>query len=207
MQNVSAPIGVCCLRRLAMDMDQDILDIRLLTPYAVHPDTANSITDQPEPRSRFHRLLLLGVAREDDLRSMAFGEQETMMRLAGRQHPRFIDDNGGMPVNLDAASRGKAQQFVDAERPRVDVVAKRHRRGPGHGGGNNALSVFAVEIGDGPQCHDKGGERVYVIIRVRQVQEAPELFDVIVNPMKAFQDGWLRTRDKDLYLVVGHAVE
>ena len=57
------------------------------------------------------------------------------------------------------------------------------------------------------ECHDKGGERAYVIIRVRQVQEAPELFDVIVNPMKAFQDGWLRTRDKDLYLVVGHAVE
>ena len=36
-----------CLRRLTMDMDQDILDIRLLTPYAVHPDTANDITDQP----------------------------------------------------------------------------------------------------------------------------------------------------------------
>ena len=46
------------------------------------------------------------------------------MRLAGRQHPRFVDDNGGVPiVNLDAAPRGKAQQLVDAERPRIDVVA------------------------------------------------------------------------------------
>ena len=56
------------------------------------------------------------------------------------------------------------------------------------------------------QCHDVE-ERVYVIVRVRQIQEAPEIFDVIVDPVKALQDGWLRTRDKDLYLVVGHAVE
>ncbi len=57
------------------------------------------------------------------------------------------------------------------------------------------------------ECHDDGEERVYVIVRVRQIQEAPEIFDVIVDPVKAFQDGWLRTRDKDLYLVVGHAVD
>ena len=57
------------------------------------------------------------------------------------------------------------------------------------------------------ECHDDGEERVYVIIRVRQMQEAPEIFDVIVDPVKALQDGWLRTRDKDLYLVVGHAVD
>ena len=74
------------------------------------------------------------------------------MRLAGRQHPRFIDDNGGILVNLDAASRGKAQQLVDTKRLRIDVVAKRHRRAPGHGRGDNAPSVFTVEIGDGPQC-------------------------------------------------------
>ena len=57
------------------------------------------------------------------------------------------------------------------------------------------------------ECHDDGEERVYVIVRVRQIQEAPEIFDVIVDPVKALQDGWLRTRDKDLYLVVGHAVD
>ena len=74
------------------------------------------------------------------------------MRLAGRQHPRLVDDNGGISiVNLDTAPRGKAQQLVDTERPRIDIVAKRHGRAPGHGGGDNALSVFAVEIGDGPQ--------------------------------------------------------
>lgn len=57
------------------------------------------------------------------------------------------------------------------------------------------------------KCHDDGEERVYVIVRVRQIQDAPEIFDVIVDPVKALQDGWLRTRDKDLYLVVGHAVD
>ena len=57
------------------------------------------------------------------------------------------------------------------------------------------------------ECHDDGEERVYVIVRVRQIHEAPEIFDVIVDPVKALQDGWLRTRDKDLYLVVGHALE
>ena len=118
-------------------MGQDILQVRLLAPYAVHPHAANGVADQPQPRSRFNRLLLLRVAREYDLRSMAFGELENMMRLAGRQHPRLIDDNGGVLVNLDPAPRGKAQQLVDAERPRIDVVAKRHRRAPGHGGGDN----------------------------------------------------------------------
>ena len=57
------------------------------------------------------------------------------------------------------------------------------------------------------ECHDDREERVYVIIRVRQIQKEPEIFDVIVDPVKALQDGWLRTRDKDLYLVVGHAVD
>ena len=57
------------------------------------------------------------------------------------------------------------------------------------------------------ECHDNGEEQVYVIVRVRQIQTAPEIFDVIVDPVKALQDGWLRTRDKDLYLVVGHAVD
>ena len=57
------------------------------------------------------------------------------------------------------------------------------------------------------ECHDYGEERVYEIVRVRQIQEAPEIFDVIVDPVKALQDGWLRMRDKDLYLVVGHAVD
>ena len=76
-----------------MDMDQDILDIRLLAADAVHPDAAHGVPDQPQPRARLHRLLLRGIAREHDLRPMAFGELQDMMRLAGRQHPRLVDDN------------------------------------------------------------------------------------------------------------------
>ena len=58
---------------LALDMCQDILQVRLLPPYAVHPHAANRIADQPQPRPRLNGLLLLRVAREYDLRSMAFG--------------------------------------------------------------------------------------------------------------------------------------
>ena len=74
------------------------------------------------------------------------------------------------------------------------------------GDGGAPFPITSNEWRLAQDCHDEGEERVYVIIRVRQVQEAPEIFDVIVDPVKAFQDGWLRTRDKDLYLVVGHAV-
>ena len=73
------------------------------------------------------------------------------MRLAGRQHPRLVDDDGGVLVNLDAAPRGEAQQLVDTERARIDVIAQRHCCPPGYGGGDNALSVFTVEIGNWPE--------------------------------------------------------
>ena len=132
-------------------MGQDILQVRLLPPYAVHPHAANGVADQPQPRPCLNGLLLLRVTREYDLRSITFGETENVMRLARRQHPRFVDDDDGVLVNLDPAPRGKAQQLVDAERTRIDIVAKRYRRAPGHGGGDDALSVFTVEIGDGPQ--------------------------------------------------------
>ena len=74
------------------------------------------------------------------------------MRLAGRQHPRFVDDYGGILVNLDTAPRGEAQQLVDAERPRIDIVAECYRRTPGHGGGDDVAPMLTVEIGDRAQC-------------------------------------------------------
>ena len=60
------------LRILPMDMNQNIFQVGLLTADSVNPHAANSVAHQPQPRSRFHRLLLLRVAREDDLRPMAF---------------------------------------------------------------------------------------------------------------------------------------
>ena len=75
---------------------------------------------------------------------------------------------------------------------------------------SNGRAPFPITFNEwrlAQECHDDGEERVYVIVRVRQIQEAPEIFDIIVDPVKALQDGWLRTRDKDLYLVVGHAVD
>ena len=62
------------------------------------------------------------------------------MRLTGRQHPRLVDDDGGVSIDLDTAPRGEAQQLVDAERPRIDIVTQRHSRAPSHGRGDDALS-------------------------------------------------------------------
>ena len=55
-----------------MDMDQNIFQVSLLAADSVNPHAAHGVAHQPQPRSRFHRLLLLRVACEDDLRSMAF---------------------------------------------------------------------------------------------------------------------------------------
>ena len=87
----------CRCRRLAMDMDQDILQVGLLAPDAVDPHAADGVADQSQPRSRLDRLLLPGVAGKDDLGAMAFGELQNVMGLAGRQHPGLVDDNGGVP--------------------------------------------------------------------------------------------------------------
>ena len=75
------------------------------------------------------------------------------------------------------------------------------------GDGRAPFPITSNEWRLAQECHDEGEDRVYVIIRVQQVQDAPEIFDVIVDPVQAFQDGWLRTRDKDFYLVVGRPVE
>ena len=55
-----------------MDMDQNIFQVGLLAADSVNPHAANSVAHQSQSRSRFHRLLLLRVACEDDLRPMAF---------------------------------------------------------------------------------------------------------------------------------------
>ena len=140
------------LGRLTLDMGQDILQVRLLAPYPVHPDTANGITDQPQPRSCLNGLLLLGVACKDDLRSITFGETENVMRLARRQHPRFVDDDDGVFSNLDPAraarrsslstQNGRASTSLPSATAVRQATAVAMMLAP----------VFTVEIGDGPQC-------------------------------------------------------
>ena len=59
------------LRSIAMDMDQNIFQVGLLAADSVNPHATHGVAHQPQPRSRFHRLLLR-VACEDDLRTIAF---------------------------------------------------------------------------------------------------------------------------------------
>ena len=75
------------------------------------------------------------------------------------------------------------------------------------GDGQAPFPITANEWRVAQKCHDQQDERIYLIIRVRQVQDAPEIFDVIVDPVQASLDGWLQWRNKDFYLAVGHPTE
>lgn len=75
---------------------------------------------------------------------------------------------------------------------------------------SNGRAPFPISFNEwslAQECHDDGEAGVYVVVRVRQILDNPEIFDVIVDPVKALQEGWLRTRDKDLYLVVGQTID
>ena len=62
------------------------------------------------------------------------------------------------------------------------------------GDGQAPFPITANEWGVAQECHDPQDERIYLIIRVRQVQDAPEIFDVIIDPIQATRDGWLQLR-------------
>ena len=138
-------------RGLPVDVDQDVLEVRLLAPDAVDADAPHRVPDQPQAGPRFHRLLLPGVACEHNARAVALGEPQEVMRLARGQHPRLVHHDGGAAVDLDVALRRELQQLVDAERTAVEVVAERHGGAPGHGRGDHRAPVLAAEVGDRPQ--------------------------------------------------------
>ena len=140
------------LRRLLVDMDQHVLEIRLLAPDAVDADAAGDVPDQAQARPRLHRLLLPGVAGEHHLGPVALRELQDVMRLAGRQHPRLVHHDQCVAADLDLPLRRELQQLVDAPGARVAVVAERHRRPPGDGGGHDLVAVLPVKVGDGTQC-------------------------------------------------------
>ena len=150
--------------------------------------------------------------------------------LVGYLGERFVHEhfNAAEFPDYDAScwvSENRGGYKGQTSDPVIDGCDFRYRDSAGRLTGRDDAPLCFIEVkattGDGrapfpitfnewrlaQECHDDGKERVYVIVRVRQMQEAPEIFDVIVDPVKAFQDGWLRTRDKDLYLVVGHAVD
>ena len=75
------------------------------------------------------------------------------------------------------------------------------------GDGEVPFPITSSEWHRAHECHEEREGWVYVIVRVQRILDAPEVFDVVVDPVQAFREGWLRTRDKEFYLVVGRAVE
>lgn len=75
------------------------------------------------------------------------------------------------------------------------------------GDGQAPFPITANEWRVAQKYHDRQDDHIYLIIRVRYMLVAPEIFDVIVDPVQASLDGWLRWRNKDFYLAVGHPTE
>ena len=134
-----------------MNVDQNVLHIRLLAPDTVHPHAARNIADQSQSRSCFHRLLLARVARKHHLRPVALRELKDMVSLAGRQHPRLVDNDQGGLADGDLTLGRQFQELVHAVGPRIAVVAQRHRRAPGHRRRHDIVAVLAIQVGDRPQ--------------------------------------------------------
>ena len=132
-------------------MDQHVLKVRFLAPDAIHANAARDVADQPQPRSRFHGLLLARVAREHHLRPVALGELQDVMRLAGRQHPRLVHHDQGALSDFDLALGRELQELVHAVGPGVAVVTERHRCAPGYGRRHDLVAVLPVQIGDWTQ--------------------------------------------------------
>ena len=138
-------------RCLLVDVDEDVLQVRLLAPDTIHADAAGDVPDQPETRPCLHRLLLAGVAREHHLGPVALGELEDVVGLAGRQHPRLVHHDQGLGANLHLLLGGQLEKLVDAVGTCVAVIPQRHRRPPSDGCGNDLVAVLLVKVCDGPE--------------------------------------------------------
>ena len=135
-----------------MDMDQNIFQISLLAADSVNPHATHGVAHQSQPRSRFHWLLLLCVAREDGF------SLHGVLRVGECDAPGGSDSipaSSTMMVvspSISIPPRAARRSSLSTQNgPRIDIVAQRHSCPPGHGGGDDALPVFTVEIGNGPQ--------------------------------------------------------
>jgi hypothetical protein len=68
--------------------------------------------------------------------------------------------------------------------------------------GSVAFPISDGEWLEAIDTYERGDDRLYVIVRVRHVRTAPEVFDVIVDPVRLLQQGRLRLANKDLWVRV-----
>ena len=136
---------------LSVEPDQRVLGVGPLAAHRVHPHRAHDIAHQPEARTRRHRLLLLRVPRQNQLRATRAREVEDLLRMGRGQHPRLVDEDDRLSVHRRPAPGGHGEQLVDAERVRVEVAPELQRGAPRDRGGDHAVPPLPVEVGDGPQ--------------------------------------------------------
>ena len=133
------------------DGDDLVLDVGLLPSDRVDPDAAGDFGNQAEAGPGFYRLLLLGVAGEDDLGAALVGEMEDRAGLGGRQHAGLVDEDDRLVVDIDLVAVDHVEKFLDAVMGRGDVVSEFVGNRPGNGGGDQAASVVAVEVREGSE--------------------------------------------------------
>jgi hypothetical protein len=71
--------------------------------------------------------------------------------------------------------------------------------------GDDGLKPFPMTTNEwacAKECYDGNEEAVYIIVRVKNVRTSPEIFDIIVDPVKHWHEGRLAIENKDIYIQV-----
>ena len=136
---------------LAVDRDQDVLDVRLLAADGVDPDGAGDVADEAKPGPGLDRLLLLGVAREDHLGAGGSCHAQDIPGLERGKLAGLVDHDDGAGADRDPAVGDAGVELVDAPAGRVEIGAQLQGDAPRHRGGDNVVALRPVEVGDRPQ--------------------------------------------------------
>lgn len=68
--------------------------------------------------------------------------------------------------------------------------------------GDKPFPISVNEWAVAKECHRKDRDEIYIIVRAKNVYTKPEIFDILVDPVKLWYDGLLAIDNKDLWVHV-----
>ena len=128
---------------------EQVLQIGPLPADGFDLGRAQLVDQEAQARTGLDGLELVEISDEVDLRSGAFRDVEDGADLAHRQHARLVDEEHGVAVNCDGSGRDLGEESREAVGVRAAFGSEIDRGVPGKGGGDHALAVLAVEVGNG----------------------------------------------------------
>ena len=168
------------LGRLAVRVDEYVLEVGKLAADLVDLDAVGAVAGEAKAGSGFDGLLLLGVAREDELGAVCLAEAQHVVDFPAREHAGLIDDEEGLVVEGEPPLAGVGEQFCDGEGLDAAVGAERVGGNPGGGGADGGVALLTVEVDEGTKrcglartgrpldegdlCVGGGVYRVYLLI-------------------------------------------